>query len=119
MNSTTDDWVPLCRVDEVAQEDLVRADVDDTTLVVVHTKDGRICVLAGECTHGRAHLADGFVHGSTIECPKHNGRFDAISGDATSTPARVALDVFDCRVVDGVVQVRLSSSAGQTKLEQP
>ena len=104
------EWVTLCQVTDVAREDVLRADVGDTTMVVVHTKDGSICVLAGECTHGRAHLADGFVHGSTIECPKHNGRFDAVSGAATATPARVALEVFDTRVVDGEVQVRLSSS---------
>lgn len=104
----SDEWVTLCQVTDVAREDLLRADVGDTTMVVVHTKDGSFCVLAGECTHGHAHLADGFVHGSTIECPKHNGRFDAVTGAATATPARTALEVFDTRVVGGDVQVRLS-----------
>jgi 3-phenylpropionate/trans-cinnamate dioxygenase ferredoxin subunit len=105
------DWVTLCKVADVAREDVLRADVGDTTLVVVHTKDGNICVLAGECTHGRAHLAEGFVHGSTIECPKHNGRFDAVTGTAAATPARVALEVFDSQVVDGEVQVRMPSAS--------
>ena len=108
----SDEWVTLCQVTDVAREDLLRVDIGDTTMVVVHTKDGNFCVLAGECTHGRAHLGDGFVHGSTIECPKHNGRFDAVTGAATATPARTALDVFDTRLVDGDVQVRLSASSG-------
>ena len=106
----TKEWVTVCKLDAVGREDLIRADVGDATLVVVHAKDGRICVLAGECTHGRAHLADGFVHGSTIECPKHNGRFDAITGAPTATPARVALEVFETRVIDGNVQVHIDST---------
>jgi len=103
----SDGWVTVCKADDVGREDVIRADIGDTTLIVVHTKDGQICALAGECTHGRVHLADGFVHGSTIECPKHNGRFNAITGASTATPARIALEVFETQVIDGDVRVRL------------
>ena len=36
----------------------------------------------GLCTHAKVHLADGALVDGQIECPKHNGRFDARTGDA-------------------------------------
>ena len=38
------------------------------------------------CTHGNTHLADGLVKGKTIECPKHNGRFNLVDGSPARAP---------------------------------
>ncbi len=113
----SDGWVTVCKTGDVGREDLIQVEVGDTTLIVVHTKDGRMCALASECTHGRANLADGFVHGSTIECPKHNGRFDAITGAPRATPARIALEVFETQVMGGDVQVRLQGQSSHGRRE--
>lgn len=100
-------WIRACAADDVDREDVLRCDVGDDTYAVIHTKGGEWSVIDGLCTHGRAHLAEGFVHGSVIECPKHNGRFDAMTGDAKASPARVAVRAYQTRVVDGVVEFRI------------
>ena len=50
------------------------------------TAIGRLYGSAGLCTHGNAQLADGFLQGTCIECPKHNGRFDIRDGSVRRPP---------------------------------
>jgi Rieske Fe-S protein len=42
-----------------------------------------------------------------IECPWHRSRFDLRTGQVTQGPAKEPLEIFETRVVDGVVQVRV------------
>ena len=104
---TESSWVRACAENDVEKEDVARCDAGDSTFAVVHTKSGQWSVIDGLCTHGRAHLADGFVHGSVIECPKYNGRFDAMTGEPKASPVRVGVRAYETRVVDGIVEFRL------------
>ena len=36
-----------------------------------------------------------------IECPKHNGRFDVVTGEAVRKPAKIPLGTYKVEVVDG------------------
>lgn len=67
----------------------------------------RITVAYARCTHGAANLCDGYFDGSSIECPLHQGLFDATNGAPRAAPARIPLRMIECRVRDGVVQVLL------------
>jgi len=55
----------------------------------------------GLCTHHKVHLAGGAIVDGQIECPKHNGRFDARTGEVTRKPAREALCMYPVRRVSG------------------
>jgi nitrite reductase/ring-hydroxylating ferredoxin subunit len=57
------------------------------------------------CSHGGANLCDGYFDGKHIECPLHQGLFDARTGEAKAAPARLPLRMIECRVQDGVLQV--------------
>lgn len=61
----------------------------------------------GICTHGHARLCEGFIEGTDIECPLHQGRFDLRTGAPTCAPAAEALRTYPVRVVDGRVQLSL------------
>ncbi len=50
-------------------------------------------------------MCDGHFNGRQIECPLHQGLFDARSGDALAAPARVKLRMIEARVVAGMVQI--------------
>jgi 3-phenylpropionate/trans-cinnamate dioxygenase ferredoxin component len=50
------------------------------------------------CTHEKIHLADGLVMDHTIECPKHNGRFDYTTGAATAAPVCINLKTYPVKV---------------------
>ncbi len=62
------------------------------------------------CTHGNTHLADGMVAGTVVECSKHNGRFDVITGEPRRLPACIALRTYVVRENDGRVWLNVASS---------
>lgn len=102
---------------ERAWRDLIevsRLEKGDVTPVSLGTRDlavydgaGGITVSHARCTHGAADLCDGYFDGRRIECPLHQGLFDARSGAALASPARRPLRMIQARVHDGMVQVLL------------
>ena len=53
-------------------------------------------------------LADGFVQGTIIECPMHNGRFDFTTGEAKGAPACVDLATYPVKVEGGRLFLKLN-----------
>ena len=100
--------VRVASVAEFGARDARRVDADGHRVAVVRIDDTWYAI-GDRCSHAEASLAEGGIDGGagTIECPKHNGRFDAITGAPTATPARIALEVFETEVIDGDVRVRL------------
>ncbi|MFM8652725.1 MAG: Rieske 2Fe-2S domain-containing protein [Acidimicrobiaceae bacterium] len=102
----SDKWIVACDFASVSANDVVRFDTPDATFAVVKLDDGRCSVIDGLCTHGKAHLAEGFVDGTTIECPKHNGRFNVLTGAPVASPVRVATNVYETRVNGDKIEFR-------------
>ncbi|HEY7060659.1 MAG TPA: bifunctional 3-phenylpropionate/cinnamic acid dioxygenase ferredoxin subunit [Chloroflexota bacterium] len=50
------------------------------------------------CSHAEASLSDGFLEGTTIECPEHGARFDVRTGAATWSPAVIPIATYAVRV---------------------
>lgn len=97
--------------DVIAVADLHKGDATPVTfqgreLAVFDTTQG-ISVSMARCTHGAANLCDGYFNGTHIECPLHQGLFDARTGAAVAAPARVPLRMLQSRLVEGMVQVLL------------
>lgn len=91
-------------VSELEPGDATPVCLDGREIAVFDTVDG-IFVSHARCTHGAANLCDGYFDGRHIECPLHQGLFDARTGEAKSAPATRPLRMIDSRVVDGTVQV--------------
>jgi 3-phenylpropionate/trans-cinnamate dioxygenase ferredoxin subunit len=100
-------WLQACSVEDVETEDVLRFDHGESTFAVIRSPDGQFYATDGLCSHERAHLADGLVMGEIIECPKHNGRFNYLTGEAKRVPARVPLRTYPVRVEAGKVFIRL------------
>lgn len=105
----TTEWVDVCAAEDIDTEDVFRFDREDRTYALYRTNDNRYFATDGLCTHARVHLADGFVSGTTIECPKHNGRFDVTNGKAKGAPATVDLGCYPVEVRDGRLRISLLS----------
>ena len=73
--------------------------------VILVRHGGKICALAGECTHHGAPLSDGIVIDGELRCPWHHARFSIDSGEAVGAPAFAPLDLFDIVEEDGKVRV--------------
>jgi|SRR5476651_1850372 3-phenylpropionate/trans-cinnamate dioxygenase ferredoxin subunit len=98
-------WIAACGVDDVGPEDVIRFDHGGRSIAIYRTADDRYFATDGLCTHEQAPLTDGLVMGCTIECPKHNGRFDFTTGKATRRPARIDLRTYAVKVEVGTVFV--------------
>ncbi|MEP6019245.1 MAG: Rieske 2Fe-2S domain-containing protein [Paracoccaceae bacterium] len=97
-------WQDLISVDDLMKGDATPVQFGSRELAVFDTVDG-ITVSMARCTHGAANLCDGYFDGKNIECPLHQGLFDATSGQALAAPARVTLRMLDARVQNGMVQI--------------
>jgi fatty acid desaturase/nitrite reductase/ring-hydroxylating ferredoxin subunit len=99
--SIRDSSVDFGAVSDVEVGGIRRVDVGDRTFLLCRYADDGFALTDGLCTHGRTHLADGFLDGCEIECPKHNGRFDVRTGEPLRRPATEPLRRHDVQVVDG------------------
>ena len=99
-------WQNLIAVAELEPEDATPVSLGDLQLAVYDTVDG-ITVSDARCTHAGANLCDGYFDGKHIECPLHQGLFDARTGIAKAPPATRNLRMIESRVVNGQLQVRL------------
>jgi 3-phenylpropionate/trans-cinnamate dioxygenase ferredoxin subunit len=102
-----DGWVDACAADDIEPEDVLRFDHAGRTFAVYRTEDGRYFASDGLCTHEKVHLADGFVMGNIIECPKHNGRFDVRTGEAKGAPVCIDLATYPVKVEAGRVLLQI------------
>ena len=105
-------WVEICVSSFLRKEDVIRFDHEGKTYAVYRTADGSLYASDGVCTHSNAHLADGFVSGTLIECAKHNGRFDITDGSPRRGPVCVPLTTYQAREHDGKIFLDLTSAGG-------
>jgi 3-phenylpropionate/trans-cinnamate dioxygenase ferredoxin subunit len=104
MNET---WIAACSVDDVEPEDVLRFDHDGRSFAIYRSPDGAFYATDGYCTHEQTHLADGLVMDEIIECPKHNGRFNYMTGEALGAPVCIDLDTYPVKVEAGAVLIRI------------
>ena len=100
-------WTFACKIDDVDEEDVIRVDHGDRTFAIYRSPDGAFFCTDGLCTHEQVHLADGLVMDHTIECPKHNGRFDYRNGAALRAPVCVNLQTYPVRLDGADVMIGL------------
>jgi 3-phenylpropionate/trans-cinnamate dioxygenase ferredoxin subunit len=108
MNVVAGEWIDACATDDIDEEDVIRFDHGGRTFAIYRSDDDRYFASDGFCTHEQAHLSDGLLMGTIIECPKHNGRFDIRTGEAKGAPVCVNLKTYPVKVDAGRVFVRIA-----------
>ena len=73
------------------------AEAQGLRLLVCHTDQGFYAV-DDTCTHDDGPLADGWLDGNAIECPRHGARFDVTTGKVLCLPAAVAIRSYPVRI---------------------
>jgi len=107
-----DGWIEMCDSNLLQKEDVLRFDHDQKSYAIYRSADGKFYATDGICTHGNAHLADGMVKGTLIECAKHNGRFDIRDGSPQRLPVCVGLKTYAVREIHGKLLFDLTSAGG-------
>ena len=77
-------------------------------LLVCHTESG-FHVIDDTCTHDDGPLADGWLEGTQIECPRHGARFDVATGRVLCLPAAVPVNSYRTVVEGEDVKVDLNT----------
>jgi Na+-transporting NADH:ubiquinone oxidoreductase subunit F len=105
-------WLSACASEELRVGDIIRLDHGQKTFALYCDADGRRYATDGVCTHGNTHLSDGLIVGNTIECPKHNGRFNLVDGSPARAPICRGLATYPIEVRNGAVVINVLRPAG-------
>jgi 3-phenylpropionate/trans-cinnamate dioxygenase ferredoxin subunit len=100
-------WIDAGPADRIAREDVGRFEHDGKLYALYRTEDDRYFATDGLCTHEQVDLSDGFVSGTIIECPMHNGRFDFTTGEAKGAPVCINLAAYPVKIDNGRIRLRL------------
>ena len=65
---------------------------------------GQVVCIQNNCPHAGAFLAYGVVEGELVRCPRHDWKFDLISGDCLTNP-RYCVKTFETKIEEGRVWV--------------
>jgi 3-phenylpropionate/trans-cinnamate dioxygenase ferredoxin subunit len=93
--------IRICGIDEVPRGGVVRAEVADVEIAVVHTDDDAFYAVYDECSHAAVALSEGELDGCTLECWLHGSRFDLRTGQPTGPPATEPVPVYPVEIRDG------------------
>lgn len=99
-------WQTLIEISKLMKGDATPVLFGNRLLAVYDTIDGYF-VSDARCTHAGANLCDGYFDGRHIECPLHQGLFDARTGTALAAPVTRNLNMVECRLLDDFLQVYL------------
>jgi naphthalene 1,2-dioxygenase system ferredoxin subunit len=75
--------------------------------IAIYDCDGELFATDNICTHAYACLSDGWLDGTTIECPLHAARFDVRSGQVLDPPATEDLKTYPVRQSGDDIQIKL------------
>jgi len=95
----------VCSLDDLAENEAKRVDVDGHRLAVVRFDGEEVFVIGDKCSHADYSLAEGEVDAAdrTIECWKHGSTFSLESGQPDCLPATKPVTVYDVTIDNGDV----------------
>ncbi|GJH32475.1 non-heme iron oxygenase ferredoxin subunit [Paraburkholderia hospita] len=102
----TEGWIDVAAQADLTDNDVVAVQAGGRE-IALYSVDGEVYATDNICTHGHARLCDGFLEGSEIECPLHQGRFDVRTGKAMCAPLTDDLRSFPVKIVDARVIVQI------------
>ena len=102
-----EEWTPTVSEDELAEGRPVCVKAGDVDVLIV--RDGEsIHALDNRCTHRGGPLHEGELSDGCVTCPWHGSRFRLADGSIVQGPATSPQPLYETRVNDGRVEVRLA-----------
>jgi 3-phenylpropionate/trans-cinnamate dioxygenase ferredoxin subunit len=98
------EFVTIATTDEVPNGDRIVVEVAGH-YVAVFNVDNKYYAIEDLCTHDDGPLAEGELHGTAIECPRHGARFDITTGAVLRMPAIKPVPRYDTRIQDDEIQI--------------
>ena len=102
----SDVFVSVAKTGEIPVGQFKPVQAGGKHLLVCHTEQG-FHVIDDTCTHDDGSLADGWLEGTAIECPRHGARFDVTTGKVLCLPAAVPITSYPVKVERDEISVSL------------
>jgi 3-phenylpropionate/trans-cinnamate dioxygenase ferredoxin subunit len=99
-------WVTAAKTGEIPVGQFKPVVIGERRLLICHT-DGGCYAIDDTCTHDEGPLADGWLEGHEIECPRHGARFDVRTGKVLCLPAAAPISSYRMQIVGEEVRVAL------------
>jgi len=100
-------FVSVARASEIPVGQFKPVEAAGKRLLVCHTASGWYAV-DDTCTHDDGPLADGWLDGNAIECPRHGARFDVATGKVLCLPAAMPVHAYPVTVEADEVSVSVT-----------
>lgn len=99
-------WTRTVEAERVPQGAGLRIDMGDHRIALFRIGTD-VYAIGDRCSHAEASLAEGEVFDTEVECPRHGSAFDLLTGEPQALPATKPVPVYDAKVEDGVVYLRV------------
>ena len=103
-------FVPVLTLAEIPQGTMQTRVLQGREIVFCHTREG-VFALDNICTHAHARMCEGRLRATRLVCPLHGASFDIRDGRVLGPPAVVPLATYPVRVVNGTIEISLSSAS--------
>lgn len=100
------EWTTVMANDELAEGDRVRKMVANNP-VLLYRYNQEVLAVGAVCPHAGGPLEEGQFRGPEVQCPWHDSVFDLRDGCIVHGPSTYALPLYETRVQDGQIEVRL------------
>lgn len=100
-------FVPIAKTSEIKPGEFKPAVVEGRPLLICNTAEGFFAI-EDTCSHDSGPLADGWLEGTEIECPRHGAKFDVKTGKVLCLPAAVPIQSYPVQVSGDQISVKVS-----------
>ena len=98
--------VTVAKAGEIPVGECRAVEAEGKRLLICHPETGFFAI-DDTCTHDDGPLADGWLEGTAIECPRHGARFDVRTGKVLCLPAAIPIHSYRVLVEGDDVKVNL------------
>ncbi|MDO8448709.1 MAG: non-heme iron oxygenase ferredoxin subunit [Rhodoferax sp.] len=99
-------WMDAAALADIPEGDVIGVQVAGKE-IALYEVGGEVFATDNICTHGHARMSDGFLDGSEIECPLHQGKFDVCTGKALCAPLTENIRTYAVRIENMRVMLKL------------
>jgi 3-phenylpropionate/trans-cinnamate dioxygenase ferredoxin component len=100
----SDGFVTVAKVGEIPPGGVKVVRLEDQSVAVFHVA-GAYYAMDDVCTHDGGPLAEGFLEGDIIECPRHGAKFDVRTGAVVCLPATAPVPTYAVRIEGDDIKV--------------
>lgn len=99
-------WMSVCKISDLNEDEPKAIEIDNKKIGLFQI-DSNFFAIENVCPHAFALLTEGFIEGSTVECPLHEAIFDIPTGQLESGPGCRNLCTYPVRVENDDLQIQL------------